>query len=215
MKIAVFSDVHGNLIALNKFLDVTTDIVDAYLCFGDIVNYGPWNDECLDLILNLPEITVLEGNHERLFLNTGTIEHESSLVQDFYNHSKGLFSRVDLITGLPQYYQLGSFRCQHTIRDLSIYPDTSIQIDSNCMVGHSHYQFQIERSGFKLVNPGSVGQNRKWINMVDYLIFDTKNEGIQLFSEPYDFDLFLSELRQRNYPEHCIAYYSNKPRIGV
>lgn len=212
MKVAVFSDVHANLIALEQFVRSTQDVVDEYLCLGDVVNYGPWNDQCFDIIMSLPGITVLEGNHERLFLGTEDIDHEMPLVQDFFHHSNAFFSRKDLISDLPRHCQLGTFKCLHTIGDCSIYPYTSIDIACNHMIGHSHHQFQIERSGFMLVNPGSIGQNRKWIDMLDYLIIDLESREIQMQSEPYDFDLFLSELRQRHYPENCIAYYANKPR---
>jgi len=212
MKVAVFSDVHGNLIALETFVRSTQGMADTYLCLGDVVNYGPYNDECLDIVWQLPGIAVLEGNHERLFLGEEDLDHELPLVKDFYYHSKAFFSREDLITGLPRHSRLGPFKCQHTIGTQSIYPDTSLDIECDHMVGHTHHQFQIESSGYVLVNPGSVGQNRKWINMVDYLILDTESGKIQMYSVPYDVDLFLSELRQRHYPEQCIAYYADKPR---
>jgi predicted phosphodiesterase len=200
MKVAVFSDVHGNLIALERFVQVTQNAVDAYLCLGDVVNYGPWSDECLEILQQLPGITVLEGNHERLFLGDADLDHELPLVRDFFHHSIRFFSRVDLIRNLPRRTHLGVFECLHTIDGRSIYPDTNITISGNYMIGHTHHQFQTNRSGFMIVNPGSVGQNRKWIDMVDYSILDTVD------------DRFLSELRLRNYPEQCLRYYANKPR---
>jgi predicted phosphodiesterase len=212
MRVAVFSDVHGNLIALERFVQVTRNEVDTYLCLGDIVNYGPWNDECLELIRQLPGITVLEGNHERLFLGADDLERESPLVQDFYRHSREFFSRPEWIAGLPRQITLGRFECSHTIDGRSIYADTPIEIGHDCIIGHTHHQFHIERSGFWIVNPGSVGQNRKWIDMADYSIVDTATKEIQLCSVGYDIDLFLTELRQRGYPERCSAYYSGKTR---
>jgi predicted phosphodiesterase len=212
MNVAVFSDVHGNLIALERFIEATRDQVDAYLCLGDVVNYGPWNDECLEIVRQLPGITLLEGNHERLFLGKEDIHHESALVQDFYDHSIRGFSHADLITGLPCCTRVGIFDCIHTIDGRSIYQDTPIEIGRNYIIGHTHHQFQIDRSGFMIVNPGSVGQNRRWIDMVDYLILDTVSGEIAIHSVPYDFDRFLSELLLRRYPEDCIRYYANKPR---
>ncbi|MGB8096297.1 MAG: metallophosphoesterase [Terracidiphilus sp.] len=212
MNVAVFSDVHGNLIALKQFIQATRDAVDAYLCLGDVVNYGPWNDECLEIVRQLPGIALLEGNHERLFLGKEDIHHESALVQDFYHHSIRGFSRADLVMGLPCYTRLGIFDCIHTIDGRSIYQDTPIEIARNYMIGHTHHQFQINRSGFMIVNPGSVGQNRQWIDMVDYLILDTVSGEIAMYSVPYDLNLFLSELVLRHYPENCIRYYANKPR---
>ncbi len=212
MKIAIFSDVHGNLIALEKFIQATQNAVDGYVCLGDVVNYGPWNDECLDIIRQLPDITILEGNHERLFLGTEDICSELPLVQDFFRHSRQLFSRGDLLAGLPRHMRLGIFECVHTIDKRSIYQDTFIEIACNYILGHTHHQFQISRAGFLIANPGSVGQNRKWINMADYSVLDTKSGALQMRSVPYDLDLFLAELRLRHYSERCIGYYTSKPQ---
>jgi predicted phosphodiesterase len=204
--------VHGNLIALDSFVQATRNSADAYLCLGDVVNYGPWNDECLQIVHELPSITLLEGNHERLFQGTDPLDHELPLVQDFYPHSRKSFARPDLIAGLPQRINLGLFECTHTIQGRSVYQDTPIEIGHHYIIGHTHHQFQIERSGFQIINPGSVGQNRTWIDMIDYALFDTVSGKVRLHSVPYDVDLFLTELRQRGYPERCINYYSSKPR---
>ena len=212
MRVAVFSDVHGNLIALERFVRATQDTVDAYLCLGDVVDYGPWNDECLEIVCQLPGITLLEGNHERLFLGTDDSYLESPLVQDFLRHSRRFFSRKDLIVGLRQHHQLGIFECRHTIDGQSIYQDSDLEVARNYMVGHSHHQFKIHRSGFVILNPGSVGQNRQWIDMVDYSILDTESGKIEMKSVSYDVDQFLSELLGRGYPGDCIGYYANKPR---
>ena len=185
MKVAAFSDVHGNLIALERFVQATQNTVDAYLCLGDVVNYGPWNDECLEIIRQLPGITVLEGNHERLFLGTEDLDHEMPLVQDFFRHSRPFFSRKDLIADLPRNTHLGMFECAHTINDRSVYPDTPIEITRNYLIGHTHHHSD-QPIGFVIANPGSVGQNRKWIDMVDYLILDTVSGETQMHSIPYD-----------------------------
>ncbi|MCA2305806.1 metallophosphoesterase family protein [Mycobacterium intracellulare] len=212
MRIAVFSDVHGNLVALQQFVAATAGRADAYLCLGDVVNYGPWNDECIDLVLSLPGIRVVEGNHERLFRGDEVITHEIPLVQDFYRHSRPLFSRDRFLTELLEHVDLGIYHCTHTIDDRRIYPDTEIEIDRHYMIGHTHHQYQIERSGFTIVNPGSIGQNRKWIDSADFLILDTTTGEIQFESIPYDVDYFLAALKWHGYPEPCIQYYSNKAR---
>jgi predicted phosphodiesterase len=212
MRVAVFGDVHGNLIALERFVQATRSSVESYLCLGDVVNYGPWNDECLVLVEQLPGITVLEGNHERLFQGLEDLDHELPLVRDFYLQSHKAFSRPDLIRNLPRQLRLGTFECSHTINGRSIYADTAIEIAHDHIIGHTHHQFQVERSGFRIVNPGSVGQNRKWIDMVDYGILDTGTGGVTLHSLPYDVDLFLAELRRRGYPEQCVRYYDSKAR---
>ena len=83
MKIAIFSDVHGNLPALEKFLSMVNGKVDGYLCLGDVVNYGPWSNECLELVLNLPNLSIVRGNHEDLFIDSAHLKNEVELVRKF------------------------------------------------------------------------------------------------------------------------------------
>ncbi len=212
MKIAIFSDVHANLPALERFIEVTQNIVDGYISLGDIVNYGPWNNECLEVIHQLPNVTLLEGNHERLFNGAESIEHELPLVQQFFFHSIKSFSKRTLINSLNPSCKCGKYQCVHTIGHRSIYSNTDIQIENNIILGHTHHQYCIERSGFVIVNPGSVGQNRKWIDTVDYAIIDTRSNEIELLSTQYNFNFLISELRSRKYPQICIDYYLGKPK---
>ena len=51
MKIAVMSDIHGNIYALMKTLeDIDEQNVDKIICLGDLVGYGPHPNEVVALI---------------------------------------------------------------------------------------------------------------------------------------------------------------------
>jgi predicted phosphodiesterase len=209
MRIAIFSDVHGNLPALQAFVDHTRE-VDAYVCLGDIVNYGPWNDECLELVFSLPNIVVLEGNHERLFLGWEDINHEIPLVQDFYRHSIAGFTRSDLIKCLSTEYEIGEFTCTHTVDNKRIYRDTSIEIDRNYVIGHTHHAFDISRSGHRIINCGSIGQNRKDVSRSSYALMDLELGSISLKEIPYDIGKLIAEMERRGYGRNCLDYYRSK-----
>jgi predicted phosphodiesterase len=212
MTIAVISDVHGNLPALEAVLADTHGAAEGYICLGDTVNYGPWNDECLELIQSLPGAVVLEGNHERLFRNGHGPELDNPLVEQFFRASHRFFSRTDLISDLVQTAPLGPYTCSHTIRDMRIFPDTEIILDRDRVVGHSHHQF-IRRIGDQLiVNPGSVGQSRRpgTLDQAQYALYDLANDCWQLRSVRYDVDLFLDALLTRDYPDACLAYLRGK-----
>ncbi len=213
MIVAIFSDVHANLPALEAFVQKTRQIADAYLCLGDIVDYGPWNDECLEMILSLPRIVFLEGNHERLFLGSEPIEHELQLVQDFIAHSKSFFTRVDLIEKLPVTFNLGQFHCVHTINNSKIYPDSKITLTQDYIIGHTHHQFEIEQNGKRLINCGSVGQNRGDVGILNYALYDMKTQAITMCQSPFRIDLFIQEMKARSYPPHCVEYYTKKLRF--
>jgi predicted phosphodiesterase len=210
MIIAIFSDVHANLPALEKFIQETRRVADAYLCIGDVVDYGPWNDECLEMVLSLPGIVFLEGNHERLFLGTDPVEDELPLVQDFIAHSKSFFTRVDLIEKLPATFNLGQFCCVHTINNAKIYPDTEITLTRDYIIGHTHHQFEIEQNGKRLINCGSVGQNRGSVEILNYALYDVETKAITLCESPFKINLFIQEMKARSYPPQCVEYYTKK-----
>ena len=62
--VAVISDVHGNLPALQAVLaDVDARGVSRIWCLGDTLGYGPYARECLALVAERCEV-VLAGNHD-------------------------------------------------------------------------------------------------------------------------------------------------------
>ncbi|WP_353720244.1 metallophosphoesterase family protein [Dyadobacter sp. 676] len=64
MKIALFSDIHANLPALEAFFDdVGTRNADAIYCLGDLVGYNVWPNEVIDEIRKR-RIPAIAGNYD-------------------------------------------------------------------------------------------------------------------------------------------------------
>lgn len=64
MRIAIFSDVHGNVHALSAVLaDIDTQRVDRVLCLGDLVGYGAFPNEVIQLIRER-DIATIMGNYD-------------------------------------------------------------------------------------------------------------------------------------------------------
>jgi predicted phosphodiesterase len=64
MRVAVISDIHGNLHALSAVLDeVERESPDAIWCLGDLVGYGPRPSECCDAVQGTASLC-LAGNHD-------------------------------------------------------------------------------------------------------------------------------------------------------
>lgn len=64
MRIAIISDIHSNLAALERVLeDISTKSVDRILCLGDIIGYGPDPVACIDLVAQKCEWCLM-GNHD-------------------------------------------------------------------------------------------------------------------------------------------------------
>lgn len=48
-KLAILSDIHGNLPALEAVLsDLRQDDVDQIIVAGDVINFGPFQSDCED-----------------------------------------------------------------------------------------------------------------------------------------------------------------------
>ena len=64
MRIAVFSDIHGNLPALEAVLDdIHRQRVDAVYCLGDLVGYAPFPNEVTERIQR-EQIPTIMGNYD-------------------------------------------------------------------------------------------------------------------------------------------------------
>ncbi|WP_158798657.1 metallophosphoesterase [Pedobacter sp. L105] len=64
MKIALFSDIHANLPALEAFFkDVETRDIDAMYCLGDLVGYNIWPNEVINEIRKRG-IPTIAGNYD-------------------------------------------------------------------------------------------------------------------------------------------------------
>lgn len=67
MILGLISDIHGNLSALRAVIaDMEARGAERIICLGDVVGYGPYPGECLDLVKRCG--AVLMGNHEEALL---------------------------------------------------------------------------------------------------------------------------------------------------
>jgi len=68
MKLALISDIHGNLEALTSVLkDINRQQVDKIYCLGDVIGYGSEPAACLDLVCKTCDVKLM-GNHEYVLL---------------------------------------------------------------------------------------------------------------------------------------------------
>lgn len=72
---AIFSDVHGNLEALQAVRDTGARLgIDAWLCLGDVVGYGADPSQCLSLTWSMTDV-VLQGNHDAAVAGVQSLEY--------------------------------------------------------------------------------------------------------------------------------------------
>jgi diadenosine tetraphosphatase ApaH/serine/threonine PP2A family protein phosphatase len=75
MLYGIISDIHGNLEALDAVLahlmpsgepaaSQAAQPVEAYICIGDLVGYGPDPNDCVRRVRSLPGLLCVAGNHD-------------------------------------------------------------------------------------------------------------------------------------------------------
>ncbi len=71
MRIAILSDIHSNLVALDAVLDALGS-VDAIWVLGDVVGYGPEPDAVVERLVELGAVAVA-GNHDAAVVGTADV----------------------------------------------------------------------------------------------------------------------------------------------
>ena len=67
MRYLIFSDIHSNIEAFEKFLgQKKVKNVDKILFLGDLVGYGPDPDEVIGHFRELPHLRAVRGNHDKV-----------------------------------------------------------------------------------------------------------------------------------------------------
>lgn len=217
MKVIIFGDVHGNIIALEKLFEIEKSEADFFICHGDVVNYGPWTNECIQFLQNISNCTLLKGNHEPYFID-GFYDGKNVIAQTFFQFCYSNFNQsLKTVIDAYQYEtKLQNFNIQHTIGNQYIFKDTdlsNITIENDFIIGHSHQQFHLKKNNFDLFNTGSIGQNRQFINQSCYLKYDTNTQKMELKSFIHDIDNVIQQMKTEKYPQLCVDYYVSKAKL--
>ena len=180
MKLAIISDIHGNLSALEAVLqDFEAVQPDRVVCLGDVANFGPQPRETLLRLRELEFPTVM-GNTDASLLQPRTVENveylnddtpfflavegwcAGQLTEDDRNYVRTFQPTIILnIDGISLLLFHGSPRSYNDIIKVTT-PDEELDgfFEQTAPVmagGHTHTQLlRRYKDGF-VINPGSVG----------------------------------------------------------
>lgn len=177
MRVALFSDVHGNAVAFEAFLDDLAHIdVDTVVCLGDHAQAGPQPVESLELLRELGCSAVMgNSDHFLLTLDPGL---EEKADEEIENTSWGRAQLSEELLAFQQSFQpsveidlggertLLAFHATPHSRDEEVGPwmdeaDFRAHFDGVRAAvfagGHSHQQWARRLGDSYYVNPGSVG----------------------------------------------------------
>jgi predicted phosphodiesterase len=203
MRVAVLSDIHGNLPALDAVLDeVAAEGVDAVVCGGDVVG-GAFSVEVLDRLLELPDVRFVRGNGDRLMLE-GTDEFDVDWEVERRRLGDERLATIAFwqLTAELDFGGLGHALFCHAVPSADepiftrITPDEDVvrllgEIEADLVVcGHTHVQFdRLLPSGLRVVNAGSVGMPYEgrpgafWAMLGPYLVDPPDPDQVTAFFE--------------------------------
>jgi predicted phosphodiesterase len=235
LRVAVLSDVHSNLHALEAVLaEVEAGRYDAVWCLGDLVGYGPKPNECVALLQERAAIC-LAGNHDLVVLGkipldafAGEAAAAAQWTQTVLDDEARTFlDRLEpraQADGAALYH--GSARdavWEYVLTDAAAAASFALTDAPLVLVGHSHVALEISngdalRGGQapagtrlelgrlrRLLNPGSVGQPRDGDPRAAWLEIDFDTAWATFRRTDYPVEQTQRESRDLGLPEALAA----------
>ena len=214
MKLAVISDIHCNIIALQLAVeDLKKYEVDGVAFLGDYITDGENENEILKIIRKNADYVIL-GNREKYILE---FSPERSGYNDYKmiatTHRNLRKESVDYLKTLKDIELLdlagyrvlmihGEGRSYKPENRAATYDGLIAQFDFDvCLFGHSHLFIDEIYKGKRFINPGSVGQPADG-PAYKYCIVDFNNDvdvTLRAFNISDTYDAFLKSYISSNY----------------
>ncbi len=222
MKIAIISDIHGNLEALTATLeDIEKRNVNEIICLGDIIAKGIHPKECLDLIRKKCKI-VIRGNCDRHFSE----EHKNpdelpEIEQKRIKWNQSMINKEDreYLLNLPfsyEFYMSGSLvRVFHATPEFD--NKTVLNVDKTetkykmflpsektmtqdtadvIIYGHIHHPYMDKIYNKTIINVGSVGNSYDVIRnpQKDSNVLETTKSNYLIIEGDYESRKYYSDI---------------------
>ena len=218
MKLLLIADIHANYEAFQAVLEVPHD---RAICLGDIVDYGPEPEKCIDF-LQKKVIPTTRGNHDnsvafKVDCQCGYKYKHLSIATREYTWKALDKYRIEYLQKLPLlikkiidgkrfYLTHGSPRSvfeyikpetpDYLIRNMI---DEAMEpIDADFLIiGHFHIPIDRKLGNLTIINPGSVGQPRDGDHRANCVLFDTECEKAEFLRLDYDIDAVCTKIKDR------------------
>ena len=183
MRLAIFSDIHSNILALNKVLeDIESQGYDGVYCLGDLVGYGPRPNETIETLRDSGIQTVMGNYDEGVGFEKGdcgcayeTKEDEldgqrsiawttSQVTPQNKEYLRSLYDKIEFAAN--EYKILLVHGSPRRINEY-LYEDRSVRslthmlesVEADVLVcGHTHKPYHRVVNGTHIINAGSVGK---------------------------------------------------------
>lgn len=199
MKIAVISDIHSNIYALDSVLaDIETKDVDMIVCTGDLVGYGTRPNEVIQTLKKNKILTIM-GNYDDAIGNLKIVcgcdypdpkDAEKAGLSMHFTGQTTTNENKEYLRNLPKEliftFDNKTIRFVHgSTRLINEYlkenskeaDEVMSELVENILVcGHTHIPYAKYYGEKLLINAGSVGKPKTGKPNANYVIIDIKNE---------------------------------------
>lgn len=180
MKLAIISDIHGNLIAFNEIIkDINNQQVDDIIFLGDLVMNGPQPVEVFEAIKEIQPVVWIRGNTDNWLKEVDESFVPKSKREEYlyslYSYAQQRLSKsqIDYLLNYPeeQIISVGgyTFHCVHgsnksanepigVMRSIDDFNNIVKDVEADFLLcGHTHMPFISSYKGLNILNPGGVG----------------------------------------------------------
>lgn len=199
MKIAVISDIHSNIYALNEvLLDIQKRSIDMIVCTGDLVGYGTRPNEVIETLKKNKILTIM-GNYDDAIGNLKIVcgcdypdpkDAEKAGLSMHFTGQETTDENKKYLRNLPKeatfIFNNKTIRFVHgSTRLINEYLKENSKeanevmgelVEDILVCGHTHIPYAKYYGDKLLVNAGSVGKPKTGSPNANYVIIDIKND---------------------------------------
>jgi protein phosphatase len=198
MKIAIISDIHANIAALEDFPEKNCDHL---WCLGDLVDYGPRPHQVIEWVARHATASV-RGNHDHAVgfavdpqcslpykhLAAETMRYTREVCnENDLGFLRSLPVQKEIMVGTKRFYlvhaaptnPLFGYRTQNS----ELWANEIQWINADVLlVGHTHQPFIRQVDGCTIVNPGSLGQPKTGRPLACYAVWEDGRISLKEYS---------------------------------
>jgi predicted phosphodiesterase len=213
MIVALLSDIHANVIALEAVLRDLPEVSGIWV-MGDTVGYGPDPAPTLAL-LRERRATLIAGNHDRAVATGEGLELFNAAARTAAERHRGWLGGADrdFLAALPLTLEpaAGYAMCHGSPRDplweyifdarAAAFAMAGL-VAQHCCVGHTHVPARFPVGDAKvMINPGSVGQPRDGDPRASYAVLDVDRATVDFHRIAYDVPETQKRMRALKLPD--------------
>lgn len=230
MRYGIFSDIHGNLEALEKAISFYRKAgIDKFIFLGDVVGYGPDPNQTIAILRELNPVCVA-GNHDWAVINKLNWEYFNPYAREaiLWTINELTEEAKQFLYTFPLIYEESDFICVHgslvepfnfhyIMSRLDAYLNFKVLNKKVCFIGHSHRQevfyFQGGRVIYSrdkkiylsddaqyIINVGSIGQPRDKDCRLSVSIYDEEKKVVMFERLEYNIKKVADKILRNNLP---------------